>query len=83
MPWKKCDEKTYIYGLEVLPPAFWIEKGFLVGEPMTHRVCTVTKVVRATYSAFIQLHGQHYEGPDLTVPEFKLVDPQRVADEAA
>ena len=52
-PFKECTEKRFDEMLGILPPALWIGKGFLVGEPMTHRVCKVQGYVCPTYSAFI------------------------------
>ena len=53
---KECTEERWDEMLGVLPPALWIAKGFLVGEPFDHRTCKITAVVRATYAAFIN-HG--------------------------
>jgi hypothetical protein len=44
MPWKEVDEARYDEMLGVLPPALWLAKGFLVGEPYDHRLCTITGV---------------------------------------
>ena len=60
--------------LGVLPPALWIANGFLVGEPFDHRTCNITGVVRASYAAFINHGGKFYEGPNLTMPEFRAFD---------
>ncbi len=80
--WRECSEERYDEMLGVLPPALWIAKGFLVGEPMTHRRCTVTGDIRATYSAFISHAGRYYSGPDLTAPEFRAVEMEKVLAEA-
>ena len=72
--WKEVDEARYDEMLGVLPPALWIDKGFLVGEPANHRRCTVTSVVRATYAAFINHGDKYYEGPNMTMPEFRAFD---------
>ena len=77
--WKKVDYDRYDYMLGVLPPALWLSKGFLVGEPYTHRYCKETGIVRATYTAMIEYQGSYYEGPDLTMPEFRALDPATVA----
>ena len=71
---KECTEERYDEMLGVLPPALWIAKGFLVGEPFDHRTCKKTGVVRATYAAFINHGGKFYEGPNLTIPEFQAFD---------
>jgi hypothetical protein len=49
---KECSEERYDEMLGVLPPALWLSKGFLVGEPFDHRKCKVTNVVRASYAFF-------------------------------
>ena len=71
---KECTEERYVEMLGVLPPALWIAKGFLVGEPFDHRTCKKTGVVRATYAAFINHGDKFYEGPNMTVPEFRALD---------
>jgi hypothetical protein len=71
---KECTEERWDEMLGVLPPALWIAKGFLVGEPFDHRTCKITGVVRATYAAFINHGGKFYEGPSLTTPEFQAFD---------
>lgn len=72
--WKECTEGRYHDMLGVLPPALWIAKGFLVGEPADHRRCAVTGDFRATYAAFIQHDSKFYEGPNMTGPEFRQFD---------
>jgi len=39
---KECTEERYNEMLGVLPPALWLAKGFLVGEPHDHRRCKIT-----------------------------------------
>jgi len=39
---KEVDEARYDEMLGVLLPAFWIDRGFLVGEPFNHRRCKAT-----------------------------------------
>jgi hypothetical protein len=72
---QECFEERYDEMLGVLPPALWLSKGFLVGEPFDHRTCTVTNVVRASYAAFFQKDGKFYEGGNMTMPEFRAFDP--------
>jgi len=74
MKWKEVDEERYDEMLGCLPPAYWIAKGFLVGEPFDHRTCKVTGVVRPTYAAFINRRDKFYEGPNMTIPEFDVFD---------
>jgi hypothetical protein len=71
---KRIDEERYDYMLGILPPALWLAKGFLVGEPATHRKCTVTGKVLPTYAAFFFAFRRYYEGDDMTIPEFKAFD---------
>jgi hypothetical protein len=68
---QECSEERYDEMLEILPPALWLAKGFLVGEPFDHRTCSVTKVVRASYAAFFQHKDKFFEAGNMTVPEFK------------
>jgi hypothetical protein len=71
---KECTEERYDHMLGILPPALWLGKGFLVGEPSTHRKCKVTGMVRPTYAAFFTSFGRYFEGDDMTVDEFKCFD---------
>jgi len=72
---QECTAERYDEMLGVLPPAIWLSKGFLVGEPFEHRTCKVTNIVRASYAAFFQKNGKFYEGDNMTMPEFKAFDP--------
>jgi hypothetical protein len=68
---QECSEERYDEMLGVLPPALWLSKGFLVGEPFDHRACKVSNVVRASYAAFFQKNGKFYQGDNMTMPEFR------------
>jgi len=73
---KEVDEARYDEMLGVLPPALWIGKGFLVGEPFDHRRCKATGRLAASYAAFIRHRGKYYESEEaMTVAEFKAFDP--------
>jgi hypothetical protein len=72
--WKQCSEADYDYGLCVLPPALWLSHGFLVGEPFDHRVCTVTGYTAPTFAAFVRKDDKFYNGPNMTVAEFRAID---------
>ena len=79
MKWKRVDEKRYMEMLEILPPAHWTGKGFLVGEPSSHRKCKLTNRLSATYQAFITYNGKFYEGDEpMTLGEFVAFDPRGV-----
>ena len=69
--WKEVDEARFDEMLGVLPPALHLSKGFLVGEPFDHRTCTITGHTMPSYAAFLQHGGKFYEGPNMTVPEFR------------
>jgi hypothetical protein len=66
---------------EVLPPLGWnageLRRGFLVGEPWSHRMCAVTDVYRATYQAFVvqstTTMGKRYlkSAEGITLPEWR------------
>ena len=72
--WIEVDESRYDEMLGVLPPALMTAIGFLVGEPMDHRYCTVTKVVRPRYAAFVRYGERFFESAfAMTIPEFKAV----------
>lgn len=74
--WRSCTERRYYEMLEVLPPALWLAKGFLVGEPTDHRTCTVRGHIAPTYAAFVSHGGKFYEGPSMTEAEFRAFDPK-------
>jgi hypothetical protein len=77
---KEVDEARYDEMLGVLPPALWIDKGFLVGEPFTHRRCKATGRLTASFAAFIRHRGKSYESEEaMTVPEFKAFDPSTLS----
>lgn len=57
LKFKECTEKEYNYGLECLPPALWLDHGFLVGEPSSH-----TGEGLPTFQPFIRNGGMYYRG---------------------
>lgn len=70
--WKRTTKEKYWYGLEVLPPAYQDSQGFLVGEPVDHRICTVTGIVSPTYEAFRQKNGKYSVSKEpVTIAEYK------------
>ena len=77
---KEVGEARYDEMLGVLPPALWIAKGFLVGEPFDHRRCKATGRLAASYSAFICYRGKFYESEEaMTGAEFKAFDPSTLS----
>lgn len=72
--WKEVTQARFWRMLEILPPRFQAGYGFLVGEPDTHRGCTINGDFRAAYAAFYETAGRFFEasGP-LTVAEFQAV----------
>lgn len=81
--WRKCTAERYDEMLGVLPPYCMTGFGFLVGEPSSHRVCKVSGDVRPDYAAFVRINGQHYEGPNMTAPEWRTLNLNAVLDGAA
>lgn len=78
--WQECSAEQYDEMLGCLPPALMTGLGFLVGEPSSHRRCTVTGDVRADYQAFARVAGRYYGATQcLTMPEFKALQPGQVA----
>jgi hypothetical protein len=71
---KECTEERYDEMLGILPPALWVGKGFLVGEPYDHRKCKITGKIAPTYAAFFNAFGRYFEGDALTVAEFVNFD---------
>ena len=77
---KEIGEARYDEMLGMLPPALWIDKGFLVGEPFDHRRCKATGHYTASFSAFIHYRGKYYESEEaMTAAEFKAFDPSTLS----
>ena len=75
---KACTEERYWEMLEILPPAIMDGKGFMVGEPWTHRQCTVTgRDDRPTFAAFFKSGEKFFETVEpMTVAEYKAITPE-------
>lgn len=70
--WRRIDESRYWEMLGMLPPAAQTGFGFLLGEPYSHRDCTVTGKFAPTFYAFAEHGGAFFEATShLTVAEFK------------
>lgn len=68
--WRRVSQRQYQEMLEVLPPACWTGRGFLVGEPWDHHARTGAP----RFQAFIERNGQHYASSrPLTVAEFREI----------
>ena len=77
MGWTLITEDRYDEQLCALPPTLWLGKGFLFGEAWDHDVCTVTKVVKPRYAAFLRFKKTHWENErPMTVDEFIAFDPR-------
>ena len=74
---KPCTEDRYWEMLEILPPAVMDGKGFLVGEPWTHRQCTVSdRPDQPAFAAFFKSGNRFYEAEKpMTIPEYHAVTP--------
>jgi hypothetical protein len=72
--WKEISEEQYMEALEVLPPAVWLSKGFLLGEPETHRRCNVSGTFAPAFNAFVTHYGKFYAGASMTPLEFWALD---------
>lgn len=86
MKWTEVSGERYDEMLGMLPPAIYLTKGFLVGEPFDHRKCEVTGDVRPSFAAFLHLWGKFYSGGNMTIPEFEAIgyaDAKRIAADAA
>jgi hypothetical protein len=71
--WREVTEERYEEQLGVVPPAIYLNHGFLVGEVTTARLCGRSKKHRPVFAAFMNINGRYYEGPALTVPEFRAL----------
>ena len=84
---KITTEERYDEMLNILPPALWRDRGFLVGEPHSHRTCKVRgQPDQPTFAAFFYYCGHHFESVEaMTIPEFNAflrVDLHEHANEA-
>lgn len=76
---KVVPHERFIEMFEILPPAYQNGKGFLVGEPWTHRACTVSRRFLPAYSAFVSYRDRYYESNEaMTIPEFLTFNPQEL-----
>lgn len=74
MPINEVSEERYDEMLGILPPALHLGYGFLVGEPSSHRRCTVTGQIAPDFAAFFSHKGKFYESDPLTFAEFRAFD---------
>jgi hypothetical protein len=75
MQWREITHERYMYALEVLPPAVWLAKGFLLGEPETHRKCHVCGAFCPAFTAYVEKNGTYYESAKaMTALEFHKLD---------
>ncbi|MEG9437409.1 hypothetical protein JAO29_14730 [Edaphobacter sp. HDX4] len=59
---KPCTEARYWEMLEIIPPAIMDGKGFMVGEPWSHRQCTVSqRHDQPTFAGFFKYGKQFFE----------------------
>lgn len=78
--WKAITASRYDDLLEVLPPALMAHNGFLMGDPMIHRICRITGTLAPAYLAYLSLRGQCYEAFEpYTVEEFRALTPWDIA----
>jgi hypothetical protein len=82
MTWNQCSEARYYEMLGVVPPRTMTGLGFLVGEPSSYRRCRVTGDILPDWAAFVQHRGQYYEGPNLTMPEWRALELESVVPAA-
>lgn len=77
---KKVSEERYNEMLGVLPPALHLGKGFLVGEPWTHKRCEVSGQDNTpAFMAFIRRNGEFFEADaPMTGAEFRILEPHRI-----
>jgi hypothetical protein len=79
MTYETTTEDRYWYMLEVLPPASQTKWGFLVGEPVNHRKCTVLHRIMPTYDAFFEVNGKYYASKaPMTPTEFRDFCPEHL-----
>lgn len=77
---KRVPEERYDEMLGVLPPALHLGKGFLVGEPWTHRKCIMSGQDNTpAFMAFIRRNGEFFEADrPMTGAEFRALEPRHI-----
>lgn len=79
--------ERYWESIEIIMPVAESSKGFLVGEPWSHRECRITGRYRATYPAMVRRQGQppqYFESTaGLTVPEWHALNVDTLKIEVA
>lgn len=69
---KQVTQQRFDDMLGAVPPAVQTASGFLVGEPITDRLCTVTQQRRPVFAAFFQYGSRYFKNESpMTVAEFK------------
>lgn len=72
--WRTISAEHYIDLFELLPPAAYRDNGFLMGDPMDHRLCTVTQKIAPTYLACLRRGDEHFQSTKTyTVAEFPML----------
>ncbi len=70
----ECTEARYDEMLGILPPVDLTSKGSLVGEPNSHRICSMQGNIAADFSAFVTIDGKFFEASRcLTRREFSCM----------
>jgi hypothetical protein len=78
MEWKEVSAERFDEMLNILPPGVWNALGFLVGEPVTHRICTISNQFAPTFTVFTSYRGKYFEDQEpITVPEFEAINQER------
>ena len=70
--WVEVSADRYRRMLDIVSPAVMEEHGFLVGEPIDHRTCSISDEEGVpTYAAFFERQGHYLESTyPMTVAEF-------------
>jgi len=72
--WQETTEEKYDEMLCVLPPEYMAGGSFVVGEPVTHRPCTISKHLAPTFDGFtIHLNKFWATKESVTIREFKAL----------
>jgi hypothetical protein len=68
-------QETFDEALGSVPPAIQIALGFLVGEPISVRVCSVTGKYNMVFRAFMERDGACYQCAEpMTLAEFRALN---------
>ena len=79
MTYHETTEERFWNMLGALPPRAYHAGGFLVGEPVSARLCDITGEGAPTFEAYFEIDGRYYQADKpVTVREFLAIKQDEV-----